>query len=191
MTKSLWHTLIVAITMLGINQSVWAQSPSYKNFEWEILRVGYGNISTSNIKSNGFTLGGELRYNLTDYYSIGIGGEAIFALSNVNNDNADIEVLLNTSISIDRYFDNSSGTRPFVGMSIGTYRSFNQMVRNGEDLDPFNEHSSFGFAPRIGYEIGHLRLLAQYQFSTSDQVHNGFTMTAGITLWGGYKNKEK
>jgi len=175
------------ILLCALVQTSFAQAPSYKNFEWEILRAGYGNLTNSDIQKGSISLGTELRYNITDFYSIGLGGDGIFSISNINGDDADLEVLSNTSLSLDRYFDNTSSHRFFVGLSVGTYDSYKQLIRDGDDLDPFDEFSSFGFAIRGGYEVGHLRLLAQYQPTTSGNVLNGFSLTAGLTLWGGYK----
>lgn len=187
MKNTLIRLSVLFIIVSALVTTGYAQAPSYKNFEWEILRGGYGNLTTSDIQKGSVSIGTELRYNITDFYSIGLGGDAIISISNINGDDADLEVLGNTSLSVDRYFSNTSSHRAFVGLSIGSYDSYRQFIRDDVDLDPFDEHSSIGFGIRGGYEIGHLRLLAQYQHSTSGNVLNGFSITAGLTLWGGYK----
>ncbi len=187
MKKRIISSLAFLILMSTVIDSIYAQAPSYKNFEWEILRAGYGNLPDSDIQSSSISIGSEIRYNLTDFYSIGLGWDGVFSVSNINDDDADLEVLTNASVSLDRYFSNTSGKRAFVGFSIGDYESYRQFIRDGEDQDPFDVNRSLGLALRGGYEVGHLRLMAQYQFSTSGDVLNGFSLTAGLTLWGGYK----
>lgn len=186
--KKIFLSISTILLILGYSTEVlFAQAPSYKNFEWEVLRLGYGNLVDSDIQNGSITLGTELRYNISDFYSIGLGGDGIFSITNINDDDADLEVLENASLSIDRYFDNSSANRAFVGLSVGTYDSYRQFVRDGEDLDRFDEHSSLGIGIRAGYELKHLRITAQYQHTTSANALNGFTLTAGLTLWGGFK----
>ncbi len=181
--------LVLTFMALSSTQS-FAQAPSYKNFEWEILKVGYGNIPNSIINSSGVAIGGEVRYNISDYYSIGLGTDFLFSFANAQNDNIDGEFFASSTLSVDRYFSNTSGTRTFVGAAIGSAQSTVVFIRNGEETERFGEETSVALGLRGGIEIGHLRLTAQYQYTPKSTVSNGIGITAGLTLWGGYKGND-
>lgn len=174
------------VTLLSSHEG-FSQAHSYKNFEWEILRMGYIQLPNSTIGTHGLILGGEVRYNITDLYSIGLGADFGFTYDKIDDDDGFSEFLMNSSFSIDRYFTNHSANRPFIGASFGLYNSGIIEIVDGNEVGRQNEEKSIGFAPRVGIEINHLRLMAQYQFTTDKKVPNAMTITAGITLWGGYQ----
>ncbi len=182
-------TLIPAFTLL-LSPRSYGQAPSYTDFEWEILRVGYGNLPNSTINASGVAIGGEVRYNFSDFYSIGLGTDFLFSFANAQNDNIDGEFFASSTLSVDRYFSNTSGTRTFVGAAIGSAQSTVVFIRNGEETERFGEETSVALGLRGGIEIGHLRLTAQYQYTPKSTVSNGIGITAGLTLWGGYKGND-
>ncbi len=49
------------------------------------------------------------------------------------------------------------------------------------------QDNSIGLIPRVGYELGHLRLSAEYNLTFDDAVPDYIGIHLGITLWGGYK----
>lgn len=184
--KIIFATLTVIYSSITVT---YAQSSSYENFEWEVLRLGYGYLAVSDIQNSSIAIGTEVRYNISDFYSIGIGGDAIASISNIDNDDYDLEVLSNTSLTLDRYFSNTSANRPFLGVSLGYYDSYKRLTRDDENLDRFDEFNSLGFGLRVGYDTNRLRINAQYLHSASGDVLNGLSLTAGLTLWGNYKGK--
>ena len=68
---------IISIMLLGIG-SLMAQAPSYTDFEWDIVGFGFAIPIGENDLSSGVAFGGEVRFNLTDYLSIGIGSDYSF-----------------------------------------------------------------------------------------------------------------
>ncbi len=175
---------LLLIMFFGL-QGLQAQSPSYVDFEWDVLRFGYVAPSGGEV-SGGFAFGGELRYNATDNFSIGIGGDGALFGDNLGED-GDFGVAASSLLFGDFYFSSTSATRPFVGIGMGRYRTGTLTIVNGNVEEVIDGISGFGFAPRVGYEFGHVRLLGQYNITTKEGMSNYFGITVGLTLWGGYK----
>lgn len=180
--------ILLLFLLLNVS-NLFAQAPSYVNFEWDILQLGYTNASNLEGPSSGFMLGSEMRYNLRDDLSIGIGSDFAFYVDDLSNKNADIYNLNSGIIMIDTYMNTTSAKRAFFGLGIGEHVGRNIQVRENEDTETLDKKSSFGFSPRIGYELNHCRIRLQYNFLTKKEMSNYLTLNVGITLWGGYKQK--
>lgn len=162
-----------------------AQSPSYVDFEWDVLRFGYV-VPFGSGQEAGFSFGGELRYNATDNFSIGLSGQAA-AFGTDFDDNADIGVSFSSLLTGDYYLRNDSGTRAFFGGGLGMFTTGEIEIRNGNTSDLIDGITSFGIAPRAGFEFGHVRLLGQYNLTFKEGHNDYFELTVALTLWGGYK----
>lgn len=177
--------LSLAVTMMMCVSLMYAQSSSYVDFEWDILRFGYV-MPSGNDVSGGFAFGGEVRYNATDNFSLGIGGDGALFGDNLGED-GDFGVSASSILIGDYYFSSTSANRPFLGIGFGRYRSGTVTVLNGSVEEVIDGVAGFGFAPRIGYEFNHVRLLGQYNITSKSEQSNYFGITVGLTLWGGYK----
>lgn len=178
----------LTITLTLFSTFCFSQSPNYVDFEWDILRFGYVIPTSSSQAGGGLVFGGELRYNATDNFSIGISGDG--ALFGTDFEDADIGVSRSSLIVGDYYFRTDSGTRPFAGLGLGIYGTGDITVRDGEFEEFINGTTGFGFALRGGYEFGHVRLQGQYNFTVKEGQSNYFGLTVALTLWGGYKGNK-
>lgn len=71
-----------------------------------------------------------------------------------------------------RYYLNQNRLRPFVGAGMGVYYLSNDILAPG-----FQSVSSFGFYPRLGFDIGHLAVVLDYNFVSRQ-------MPAAVTVFG-------
>jgi outer membrane protein X len=164
-----------------------AQAPNYVDWEWDILKAGWATPTSGDDLSNGFIWSTELRYNLRDDISIGIGFDGAFFSDEFDQDNVDIDLAGSFQVNTDYYLSTTSGTRGFFGLGIGSFGDGKLTIRNGEAEDIIEGTDSFGIAPRAGFELGHGRLLAQYNWAFKEETTNYFSVTLALTLWGGYK----
>ena len=164
-----------------------AQAPSYVDFEWDVLRVGYVfNLADGDAQGGG-AFGGELRYNATDRFSLGFSGDFALISNNVGPD-TEVGVTGNSLIVGDYYLHNRSAQRPFVGLGLGLYSTSSFTLEDGGGIDEEIPGSTgAGLAPRVGYEFGHIRLQGQYNITLQEDQSDYFTLTVALTLWGGYR----
>jgi len=181
---------IIFFAMVGI-LNLTAQSPSYVDWEWDIIKVGFvaptGSTAKSDNINNGFSINTELRYNVRDDLSIGIAFEGAFFGTDFDEDNADIDLSSSFIVAGDYYFNTTSATRGFAGLGLGTYSDGRLEIRNGNAEEVIEGESSFGIAPRVGFELGHGRLMAQYNYAFNKETTDYFSVSLALTLWGGYK----
>lgn len=175
--------LIVMSTFLSVG--LFAQSPNYVDFEWDILRFGYAG-SAADAVSGGLSFGGEVRYNATDQFSIGIGGDGYVFGTDFTGD-ADLGVSGSSMLFGDYYLKGDSPQRPFVGLGFGIINTGTLTIRDGNVEETINGVSGMGLAPRIGYEFGHVRLQGVYNLALKEGQSNFFGLSVALTLWGGYK----
>ena len=184
--KNLTLTAILAFSSIAF---ISAQSPNYVDWEWDVMKLGFATPIGSDEASGGIAFGTELRYNVADNMSIGISFEAAGFSSDFDSDEEDIGVSSASMLVVDRYLKTDSGTRGFFGLGIGNMSSGTLEITNGTAGDTFGSSSSFGIAPRVGYELGHGRLMAQYNHSFKGETTNHLSITLALTLWGGYKGE--
>lgn len=133
----------------------------------------------------------EPRYNVNDRLTIGLRLEGVYLTSgNVTIDFTSVEVK-STAVMIfhltgDYYFSLEK-VRPFLGIGVGMYKKTMQSVSvsasEGIAIGPKSK-TNFGFAPRIGLNIGHARLAAIYNYTGSNitdflGIHIGFEFGGG------------
>ena len=181
------NKIILLFSCFFLFNNLTAQSPSYVDFEWDILRFGYV-IPFGSGQEAGFSFGGELRYNATDNFSIGLSGQGA-AFGSDFSDNAEVDISFSSLLTGDYYLRNDSGTRAFFGAGLGLFTTGE--VRIGGSNDLIGSMTGFGIAPRAGFEFGHVRLLGQYNLTMKEGQNDYFELTVALTLWGGYKGVEE
>lgn len=185
MQKFLLTSLFAVFSVMMIN----AQSQNYVDWEWDVLKLGFATPIGADGASGGVSFGTELRYNVADDMSIGLSFEGAGFSSDFASDDQDIGISAASLLVVDRYLKTDSGTRGFYGLGIGNMRSGTVEITNGTAGDPFGTSSSFGIAPRVGFELGHGRIMAQYSHSFKSETTNHLSITLALTLWGGYKGE--
>ncbi len=180
------RSILLFLLMSSATMS-FAQSPSYVDFEWDVLRFGYVIPVSSDQATGGATFGGELRYNATDRFSIGIGGA--FTAFGSNFDEQEFGISGSSLLYGDYYFADDSATRPFAGLGLGLFSSGTITTDVNGVEEVIDGGTGFGFAPRIGYEFGHIRLQGQYNITFGEGQSDYFGVTVALTLWGGYKGE--
>ena len=178
--------LILTVLTFFIVGNVQAQSPNYVDFELDIIKFGFV-IPSGEFQDGGVTYGGELRYNATDNFSIGVSLQAAEFGTSFDGD-IDLDIAGSYLIVGDYYLKNNSSTRAFFGGGLGIFQTGTLTIRNDNVDDVIKGTSGFGVAPRAGIEFGHVRLLGQYNFPFEDGHKNYFEVTLALTLWGGYKD---
>lgn len=177
--------LLVFFLMLSFFANLNAQSPNYVDFELDIFRFGFV-IPTGNNQSGGVTFGGEIRYNATDNFSLGLSGQGAAFGTDFEGD-VDVGIAGSSLITGDYYLRDNSSTRAFLGAGVGLFSTGTLTIRGGTAQDVIQGTTGFGIAPRAGFEFGHVRLLGQYNLPTKEGHADYFELTVAITLWGGYK----
>lgn len=180
--------------MYLISFTLTAQSANYTDFEWDIARIGIAAPTSGDRFDSGMYVGTELRYNLLDNLSFGFRTELSFFVDSKevkrDEDNVDVGLSHTIGLTTDYYFSSTSSRRAFVGLAICNYST--GTVRY-EDDDSFlvddKISNSFGILPRVGYELGHLRLELQYNLPFNKNATKYFGFSAALTLWGGYQGK--
>ncbi len=181
--------LTICLMLFGFT-NVFAQAPSYTDFEWDVVGIGVAIPIDENSIKEGLSLAGEVRYNLADNFSLGLGGEMnFFDLEELDDrgGTGTIGSSFSSYLTADYYFSSSSANRAFAGLAFGgNVNGDIEIPDTGEST--FTEGASgVSLAPRIGYELGHARFSAQYNIGLKEELYNYLTIRVALTLWGGYK----
>ncbi|NJC27054.1 outer membrane beta-barrel protein [Neolewinella antarctica] len=178
--------LLLLLATLAPNLS--AQSDNYRAFEWDIIQIGYASPVGKGY-TDGFAFGTEVRYNITDRISAGINLEIALFGAEGGNKLLDIGATGGYTLTGDYYFVEDRTTRPFAGFGVGLYSGGAiTLDSNGpNDPDAFGGGSTFGVSPRVGVELGHLRIALEYNLAFGDSVPSYIGITFSPTLFGGLK----
>lgn|GEM_PF-725723 len=182
--------LLLFFTYILLNNSLFSQAPSYTNWEWDVVRIGVSNISNAGANRTGFLVETEVRYNISDLYSIGYSQGSSLFIYNRNNENYDMIQNSHISLVSDYYFKGNSANRAFLGIGIGLYLWQAFEVRNGDPFRSNNSRLSVGLSPRVGYEFNHFRTMLEYHHAFKEGVGRLYNLTFAATLWGAYKPKQ-
>ena len=182
MTRKIFILITLLLISLAQLTEVQAQQNRYTKFEIDAIQLGY-------VPVRGGSIGAELRFNLRDNISIGYGSQ-IRINSNTDSEALRFAVTKSNMLSADYYFNTSSTRRLFSGLGLGHYEggSFEYGTRaNGQEYHTGRGGKSFGLAPRLGYELGHFRIKAQYNAIFRKEVDNFFDLSFALTLGGGIR----
>lgn len=187
-------TLLNIILISCCSIPLMGQSQAYTNFEWDIPRIGIAVPTNQDKFDGGATFGTELRYNLKDNLSIGLLSQvgAMVSSEAYEKDKENVDVGLSHFIALtsDYYFSANSPRRGFIGLGFGNYSTGTVEFRDEDsNLVEDNFDNTFGLMPRIGYELGHFRIEAQYNLPFKEEALDYFGVSIALTLWGGYQGR--
>ncbi len=182
------NKLFLAVVFSLFTFSLNAQAPNYVDWEWDIIKFGFVEPTGGGITSSGGMASWELRYNLRDDFSLGIEFTGAFFSDTFDRD-ADVGVSGSFLVNGDYYFSKYSNTRGFIGLGFGRYEDGTIEFRDGNADDIIRGTNSLGIAPRAGFELGHGRLLAQFNMAFDEDTTDYFSISLALTLWGGYKGE--
>ncbi len=167
--------LLTLITVFAINAVASAQAESYRAFKVDVMG-GYASPSGAGL-NGGLTMSIEPKYNLTDNIAVGIQlGTSIFSTDIAG---ASISGFGNYSL-VGEYYLGESTVRPFAGLAAGIYSGGSVSI-GGQTA---TGGSNFGFAPRVGVQLGHFRVAAEYNLVKDS---NFLALKLGFTIGGGSK----
>jgi outer membrane protein W len=196
MRKLLVILIATALVQTCPAQSQDTSSRVFKKFKVDIS-VGYASPSSSSSSSQGSTFNGgalfaiEPKFAVIDPLAIGVRVEAAVIAhiynNNNNSNNSNGKANLSYLLTADYYFTKSS-FRPFIGAGGGIYSTAtidSNMVNSNSSSVPYT--SQFGFMARAGFELGHLRIGAEYNFVSNNASYLGLKI--GVCIGGGRKKK--
>lgn len=183
--------LLMMLFGLLIMQAATAQDGSsriFKKFKVDIS-LGYAAPAESmgSGKKGGALFAIEPKYNVLDQIAVGFRMEGA-AMIRVDEEGESGKAKVNYSFvpTGDYYFSNNN-FRPFVGVGAGIYTFASIDISEDDEFDPDNiaGTSKFGFMARTGFEFGHLRLGAEYNFLADKAGYFGIKI--GAVIGGGRK----
>ena len=161
-----------------------AQADNYGPVEWDVLRLGYA-VPAGKTLSSGVSLGSEVRYNATDNISAGLRFDlALFGAAD-DVEGIDIGAFGSYAVMGDYYFSSESNVRPFAGIGLGLFSGGSISIDNGNTVDEADAGSAIGLIPRVGVELGHLRVNLEYNVPFKKGFDNYIGINIAPTIGGG------
>jgi hypothetical protein len=191
MKKLLLFSVYVCLAMAAV-----AQSPlTHNNYNEHNTFARYkvdgaigGNFPIGNQPGSTFVLTAEPHYRLSDANAIGIRIQEAF-LRQLNNgviDGFTVSPMDSYCATIEHYFSNQL-FRPFLSFGAGIFRQ-GAVVNEANPSKSIKEQTHPGMFPRIGFEIGVLRMATEYNImgSNSNGTNPGYvTVNIGFFFGGG------
>ena len=189
-------SIMVLLSGSVIGQDTVTHARVFKKFKVD-LSLGYAipqysSTTTGTNFSGGALFAIEPKFAVIDALSIGVRGEvAVIAHVNTNTSNNSSQNNSNGKangsylLTTDYYFTNTK-FRPFIGAGGGVYITANidsSTVNSSNGNIP--RSSQFGFMARAGFELGHLRIGAEYNFVSNNASYIGLKL--GVCFGGGRK----
>jgi opacity protein-like surface antigen len=183
--------MIIIVGLFFIGNAVMAQNSTriFKPFKVD-LGIGFADpVGTAgNYFKAGAIIALEPNYSPIDPIAIGIRieGAVTANLTNAYGDNTKASAHVNSSglATLNYYFTNST-FRPFIGGGIGAYKV--ETLSTGSSS--FSNVTNFGGMLRIGFEVSHFWMSAEYNFisaSPSTTVNNSYIgIKLGVYFGGG------
>ncbi len=149
----------------------------------------------------GFGIFTEPKYLVTDNISVGVRAEAtILGRLKVNSAEGGGSLGWVTSfLAITDYHFGETKFRPTIGIGAGLFRPTAASYSTGDVLPELARGSKFGVTPRIGMDLGHFRISADYNFifgqrnlingKIIDLNQNHLSIKLGIFFGGGIREE--
>ena len=143
----------------------------------------------------------EPKYLVTDNISVGIRAEATILgrLKLANAIGGGSLGWVTSLLAITDYHFGETRFRPTVGVGAGLFRPTAASYSVGDILPELARGSKFGVSPRIGFDMGHFRLSADYNFifgqrnlingKIIDLNQNHLSIKLGIFFGGGIREE--
>jgi len=184
-------SIIFCFLIFG-SASISAQAPSYTDFEWDVIGLGIALPVGEDQISGGVIWGGEVRFNATDYLSIGLGSDISFfdvkEFENIEDEDITIGYSSTGYISTDYYFNTTSSKRAFVGLALGSTDIGDiEFTDEGDESTIVEGTNGMSLSPRVGFEYGHARFLFHYNIGLKKELTDYVAFKVSLTLWGGYQ----
>jgi outer membrane protein X len=185
--KQTMKKISVIITLLIlIISSVSAQKNGEYNPTKVDVSLGYAKPSGTGAKVGGL-FAVEPKYEVVNNLCVGLRIEIAIMARGIENGSStsDLEIKGSGSYLLtgDYYFSSNRSSRPFIGGGLGLFRlAAGTTASNSNDI---SSASKFGEMLRVGIELGHFRLGAEYNFvPDADLALNGSTNK--VTFKNGY-----
>jgi outer membrane protein W len=208
MKKLMASFLLFAFTATCLAQSKDSTGRIFKPFK-VVISAGYaspqnqsqGSSGSSSSQGANFSGGAlfsiEPKYAIIDPLAIGVRFEAAVTahLNNNNNNssggsnNSNAKANFSYILTADYYFMNKT-FRPFIGGGAGVYVTASidsSTVNSSSSVSSIPRTSQFGGMVRAGFEVGHLRLAAEYNFVSNNASYLGLEL--GIAIGGGRRRR--
>lgn len=185
--------LIVFFAYVAFCSQTFAQAEYHTPFRWDI-GMHYARPSNYGVGIGIFT---EPKYLITDNISIGLRAEAtVLGRMKVNDSSNSGGSLgwVTSLLAISDYHIGENKFRPTVGLGAGLYRPTAASYNQGDNYPDLARGSKFGISPRLGIDLWHFRLSADYNFifgqrnlidgRSIDLNQNHLTIKVGIFFGG-------
>lgn len=156
----------------------------YRKFKVDIT-MGYSGIMEDAVDASyGFNFSVEPKFNVMDNLAVGLKLEAAAFILSDDEDYLTVASLPSVSLTSEYYFSKKT-VRPYVGISAGAY--FPKVYEFDDETITYDGETKFGFAPRVGVQIGHFRVGAEYNFV---EEGNFLSIKLGASIGGGKKRRK-
>lgn len=183
---------IIVVISIASFLHLYSQERTFKPFKVD-CGLTFG-VPLDNNTGSGAGVYIEPRYGVNDHLTIGLRVEGVYL-------NAGTVIMNFTSIKVNStviapilltgdYSFSLEKVRPFIGLGLGMYKKTIRSVELSDEgiyIGP-RTITNFGFAPRIGLNIGHARLAAIYNY-TGTGISDFLGIQAGFEFGGGSINK--
>jgi hypothetical protein len=182
MKKLLLFSALIGFAFLAKAQSTTSTtSTTYKAFKVDI-GLGYAGPSSGTAEA-GAAFSIEPHYRLSDDFALGLRLEGAALIYKRSDGSTKGSLLTSYCPSGDYYLSNNS-FRPFVGAGLGIFDQ-ESVSSNSGGAGLVAGGAKFGVFPRVGFEVGHFRLSADYDIIQS--ATNYFAIGIGAFFGGGKK----
>lgn len=156
----------------------------YRKFKVDVT-LGYSQIMEDAVDASyGFNFSVEPKYNVLDNLAVGLKLEAAGFILSDDEDYLTLASLPSVSLTSEYYFGKKT-VRPYIGIAAGAY--FPKVYEFDDETITYSGDTKFGFAPRVGVQIGHFRVGAEYNI-----VEDGsfLSIKLGASIGGGKKKRK-
>ncbi len=181
--------LILTALFLVASVTVHAQDANtavtFKKFKVDVS-LGYASPQESGPGTKaGLLFAIEPKYAVMNDLSVGIRMEAA-VMANVSKDGSSGNAKANYSyLATGDYYFSDKRFRPFLGAGAGIYTFASVDLSSDVSASSIPVSSKFGFMTRAGFEYGHLRIGAEYNFVGDKMGYLGLKI--GAVIGGGRK----